>query len=250
MLCVAAMKRPPKRNFASPRAAFLGGMRDYLGVSTITMAAAFVGFGATAEAGGLTIWQGLFATAGIVLVPAQLVTLELYAAGAGLLNLLLAVAFVSARLLPMTVALMPVLREGRSERLRFYLGAFPLATIAWSYGMARGRDLEPAHRFAYYLGVALFNYTTVIGGTALGYLLADGTPQAVKLGLVFLVPVFFLLTFTAEAKGRSAIWSLAFGALLGPPLYLLTPAWSILGAGLIGGSLAFALGRSKGAPHG
>ena len=227
--------------FSSPRAAVLGALRDYAGGSAQAMTAAFVGFGAIVNDVGLTLWQGLASSGLMALVPAQMAMADLYRTGAGLAAILLAVAFISARLLPMSMSLMPLLREGARRPALLYLAAFPLASTAWAYGTRRCPDLPPDLRLPYYLTFAFANIAVIVLATWLGFALADRLPGSLTSALVFVTPVFFLLLFTAEAPNRACLYALALGVVAGPLLYEITPEWSVLLSGLAAGTLGFLL---------
>jgi len=236
--------------YASPRRALIGGMRDYAGGSAQAMAAAFVGFGATINDMGLSIWQGMTASGAMALMPAQMAMADLYHAGAGLAAILLAVAFISARLLPMTMALIPLLRVGKTRAPVLYAAVFPLASTSWAYSTRRCPDLPADQRLPYYLGFALSNLATIVAATALGFALASRLDTALTAGLVFVTPAFFMLLFIAESPHRAGLVALAIGAALAPPLYLLTPSWSVLLTGLAGGTAAFYLAPVRSRPRG
>lgn len=227
--------------FASPRAAILGALRDYASGSAQAMTAAFVGFGAIVNDVGLTLWQGLASSGTIALIPAQMAMADLFRSGAGLLAILLAVAFISARLLPMSMSLMPLLREGTRRPALLYLAAFPLASTAWAYATRRCPDLPLDQRLPYYLAFAFANIGVIIFATWLGFALADWLPSGITAALVFVTPVFFMLLFTTEAPNRACHYALALGAIAGPLLYGFTPEWSVLLSGLAAGTLGFAL---------
>lgn len=227
--------------YSSPRAAVFGGMRDYAGGSAQAMAAAFVGFGAIVNDIGLTLWQGMTASGAMALMPAQMAMADLYHAGAGLAAIALAVAFISARLLPMTMALMPLFRDGAHGRLALYTAAFPLASTSWAYATRRCPDLPPEQRLPYFLGFAVSNIAIIVAATALGYALAERLDASLTAGLVFVTPVFFMLLFIAESPHRAGLLALALGAVLGPAIYMVTPEWSVLLTGLAGGTIAFFL---------
>ncbi len=84
-------------------------------------------------------------------------------------------------------------------------------------------------------------WSTTLVATAIGYLLPEILPKYVTLSLVILTPLYFTLLFLEDMVGKRKVMALGFGAVLGPPLFLLSPDWSIILTGLIGGSLAFAL---------
>jgi predicted branched-subunit amino acid permease len=61
----------------------------------------------------------------------------------------------------------------------------------------------------------------------------------VKLGLVFLNPVYFILILSGDVRHRLMILALAGGALAGPLIHLWTPPWSVLLGGFVGGTMAY-----------
>ena len=231
--------------YGSPRAAFAGGARDYAGLPAVAMAAGFVGFGAIVRDTGLDLAQAMATTAGMTQIPAQIVMVETAQAGAGLAGVFLAVAFIGARLLPMAVSLMPILRPGARSQVELYAGVYVMATMAWSHSMRRCPDLPTDQRMPYFWGVALANLVVVVAGTAAGHTLAGTVAPEIVLGLVFLTPVFFLLLFAAESPDRSGVAALALGAVLGPAIHLVSPEWSVLAGGILAGTAAYTLGRFR-----
>jgi predicted branched-subunit amino acid permease len=113
---------------------------------------------------------------------------------------------------------------------------------SWAIAVREFPRLAPDDRRPYFLGFGLVCWGVCIPGTALGYLLAGHVPGPLTLALVFLNPLFFLLNFT-EVRPLGFRLAILFGAVLGPLTYLLTPGYSLLVSGLLGGSLAYALQR-------
>jgi len=101
--------------------------------------------------------------------------------------------------------------------------------------------LPPEQRMPYlaYLGPALWAMCLVT--TTLGFYLTGLLPGYVTLGLVFLNPIYFMLVFVADARHRARILALVVGALLGPPLHLVSPDWGLLATGVAAGTIAFGL---------
>src|SRR5436853_6539977 len=95
----------------TPAQARRRGVRDALGVPAAVLAAGMIGFGALAFESGLTVLQAMACTAGIWALPGQLVLVELHLAGAPGALTVPGVMLTSARFLPMSISLMPVIRE-------------------------------------------------------------------------------------------------------------------------------------------
>jgi predicted branched-subunit amino acid permease len=231
--------------FASPRAAWQGGARDALGIPALSLAAGFIGFGAIARESGMGLWVSVFSTVSVWAAPAQVLMVELYAAGASLTVILIGVAVANMRFLPMSAALMPVLGEGERRRWPLYLSAYYLAIMSWAFAMRRCPTLPHDQRVPYFAG---FGVTMMLAGTPatwLGYMLAGMVPPEVTLGLIALPPVFLVLVFVdgvTDVPGRTA---LAGGAVMGPAVFLLSPHWSLILTGLTAGTVAYAVDRRR-----
>ncbi len=103
--------------------------------------------------------------------------------------------------------------------------------------------MEPEKRLSYFTGFALVCWGVSTPGTALGYLIAGQVPSYLNLGMVFINPLFFLLTFT-EVKPRANRIAILLGAVIGPVSYLWFPNYSLLIAGLVGGTIAYSVDLS------
>jgi predicted branched-subunit amino acid permease len=79
--------------------------------------------------------------------------------------------------------------------------------------------------------------------TIAGYALAGSLPGPLRLAFIFANPLYFILILTADLRGRMVVLALACGAVAGPLIHLVLPAWSVIGGGLAGGTAAFLLGR-------
>jgi len=229
--------------YGSTQAAFRAGLRVSLGVPVLALGASYLGFGALVRESGFSLWQGLFSSATTFALPGQVLLVELYAVGATLAVMAVAVGLSSTRLLPMTMSLLPQLRYEGLPRWRLFLTAHFVAVTGWAMTMRIAPRLPPEERLAFFTGLTLMLWLTVILCTAIGYYLPGALPERVTLSLLFLNPLYFLLIFLADLRQRSRSLALLFGALLGPPLFLVEADWSLLFAGFIGGTAAFLLRR-------
>ena len=59
-------------------------------------------------------------------------------------------------------------------------------------------------------------------------------------GLFLLTPMYFLTSLWGSAREQAAHIAMVLGLVLGPLLHLFAPGFDLLGAGLIGGGLAYA----------
>jgi predicted branched-subunit amino acid permease len=141
----------------------------------------------------------------------------------------------------MAMSLMPVIRHPRYSRGSVYLAAQVIAMTGWAWAMRSCLDMPQEKRFPYFFGFAAACWIIGVVATAAGYLMAGGFPEPLRLGFVFLAPVYFFVILIGDARTALAALALACGALAGPLVHLLSPQWSVLLSGLLGGTLAYAI---------
>jgi predicted branched-subunit amino acid permease len=203
------------------------------------LVAGFLGFGALAAAQNIPLGVAVASTVVIWALPGQIVFVEMHALGAPLAALVIAVMVSSARFLPMTVILMPEMRDERHRAWNYYLAAQLLSLSGWTMAVVRFPQMPRAQRLSWWYGFTLVLMVVSALSTALGYLGADRLPPLARLALVFMVPMYYLLILTGAVQSRSAALGLACGAIAGPLAYLASPEWSVPLAGIVGGSAAY-----------
>lgn len=233
--------KPGPTPFTSPRVAFREGVRVALGAPAVVLFAGMVGFGALSQSVGMSFWSSVASSALIYALPGQIVMAEMLAVGASGLLVSLAAALTAARFLPMMLTVIPQIpAEHRTARL--FLMAHLVAMTSWAIAVRSFPRLAPQDRQPYFFGFGLVCWAVCTPGTALGYLMAGHVPGPLTLALVFLNPLFFLLSFT-EVRPTGFRLAIIAGAILGPLSYLVSPSYSLIASGLIGGSLAYAVQR-------
>ena len=80
-------------------------------------------------------------------------------------------------------------------------------------------------------------------GTVLGFSFSDYLNKDMMMGLAILNPVYFLCMMVGASKTIPIMLSVSLGIILGPIIYLFSPEWSILLAGVIGGTIAYLIGE-------
>jgi predicted branched-subunit amino acid permease len=117
------------------------GAREAFGVPAAVLGAGYLGFGALASGSDSSVWQALLSTATIWALPGQILLIELHNVNAPALALIPAVMLTSARFLPMTAALMPILHDRDHRSSRLYLAAHLVAMTGWAAAMRRCPEL-------------------------------------------------------------------------------------------------------------
>ncbi len=230
-----------QNRFAKRRQAFWQGIRDALGAPVLVLFAGMVGFGAMGRTHGFDAWMTGLTSLLMFALPGQVVMLEMFISGSSLLAIGFAVTLTSTRFVTMVVTLFPQLHR-RDRNLLLYLWVHMLAMTAWAVSMREFPRMRPQHRLHYFIGLALPCWLISPLGTVLGYFVAGWVPTPVTLALVFINPLFFLLTFT-DVKPWGNRLAIGLGCLLGPLFFMLDADSSLLLTGLVGGTAAYVIDR-------
>lgn len=230
--------------------AFRAGAAEAMGVPIAVLAAGFIGYGALASDAGYSVWLSMFATLAIWALPGQLVLFEMHTVGATALAIVPAVMLTAARFLPMAVTLTAMMREPGRHPVLHYAAAHFVSMTTWAVAMQRNPDLPRTARLAFFTGFSVTCVAASMLACAAGYYVAGALPPAVRLGMIFLTPLYFTVLLVGDARGRGTVIALVCGGLAGPLLHLVEPQWSILLAGLVGGTAAYAIQRATGTHHG
>ena len=63
------------------------------------------------------------------------------------------------------------------------------------------------------------------------------------IGLAIVNPIYFLCMMVGASKTIQISLSVLLGAILGPIFYFISPEWSILLGGIVGGTSAYLIGE-------
>lgn len=229
------------------RQAFWRGMAVSLTVPGIILFASAAGFGALARDGGFSLWNSFFMMGIFFALPAQVVMLDQIARGASLLGGAIAVSLTGLRLLPMSVALMPLLRAPGVSRLQYLIAGHFIAVTAWMEGWRRLPGVPVPLRMPHFIGIGSGLLLATLAGTVAGFLIAGTVAPIIAAVLLFLTPVYFLLSLVATSVRLSDRLAIVAGALLGVPLYVWAPGFDLLLSGVVGGTVAHVAAKARGA---
>jgi predicted branched-subunit amino acid permease len=203
--------------------------------------AGMVGFGAMGRTNGFDLWFTTATSFLMFALPGQIVMLEMILLGASSVTIALATSLTATRFVTMTATLFPLLHE-RDRNKQLYAKVHLLAMTAWAVSLKEFATIEPKHRLSYFVGLGLLCWLISMPGTIVGFLIAGSVPMPITLGLIFINPLFFLLTFT-DIKVSGYRLAIFLGGIAGPIFYLIDRDTSLLTAGLIGGTLAYWIDR-------
>ena len=228
---------------ATRRGAAWRGARETALVPAFVLFGTFVGFGALTSESGLTWLDTIFMSVFVFALPAQVVLVDKMARGASIFTAALAVTATAARLLPMTVALLPMIRDRRVPKWMEFAVAYFVAVTMWVEAMRRAPGVPRHLRGAYVLGITAWLLAFSSAGGLIGFFLAARVPPVVAATLLFMTPIYFVLSMLSGAQSAAGVMPVVLGLVLGPLFHVLVPELDLFLTGLIGGSISFLLAR-------
>lgn len=218
---------------------FLRGVLDCLNVPALGLGLTMVGFGAMAQEAGVQLLPALGVTALVWGIAGQVALVEIHAGHGGLVALFIAVSLANLRMLPMTVTGLSAIAGGR--RIPF-LGrvmlAQSLAISCWTQMMTRSDHVPGPQRLRYYIAFAVTLISAGLVGTCVGHQMGRVVPPQVLTVTIFMTPLYLLLLISGARQWVNRL-SVVFGILIGVGFYPLIGDWSVIAAGVLGGTLAF-----------
>ena len=224
---------------------FLKGFKSIKGVGSpaIALGASFIAIGALLKNLGFSIQESVFSTFLTYALPGSLVMAETMIIGGSLLNIFFAVWLVNSRLYPMTVSLMPLMMHKNQPKWKYYFSCHFIAVSAWLIMKSNYKNIEKKHRIDFWIGIGSATWSTAVIGTFIGFYASDYLDKNIMIGLAILNPIYFLCMMVGAMKTIQIGASVILGLLLGPIFYFLSPEWSILLGGLVGGTIAYFVGE-------
>lgn len=220
---------------------FAYGLQGVFSIPALILISSFIGFGALTREMGFSAWEASLITASIWALPSQVVYVGAVASGASAIATIIAVALSAIRLLPMTVALVPVIRDKSFPQPMLYVVSHFIAITGWVITM-RFAPVMPRHaRAPFFAGFGLALWSTNVFVTAASHTLTGAMPALLTAALYFMVSIYFLTSLTVAARFKGEVFALFFGVVLGPIFTMIYPQIDILLAGLIGGTLGYAI---------
>ena len=218
---------------------FKRGCRTALGIPGISLAASFFALGALFKNSGLNAMQSFLSTLIGFALPGQLVMAETLIVNGTLLNILIAVFLTNARLYPMTVNLVPVIRQNNRPRWHYYFLAHFIAVTSWVYMLSNYNKINKENRFSFFLGLGVTLWVLSTIATVIGFYTAGIISKKVFVAIIFLNPIYFMCMIVSVLNKIHIILTVFLSIILAPILFLVTPDWSVLLAGVISGIISY-----------
>jgi predicted branched-subunit amino acid permease len=201
--------------------------------------AAMTGFGSLAGDAGTPLWAAVALTIGVWSMPGQVAFVELYPTEVSVLLVLVIVAVANVRMFPLTIATIPLLREGLGVRpSQFLMAQLNSVTSYVRLADVAARDSRVTVRTRFFVAFTIGTFVVGTFGTILGYTLAENLPRTGVQALIFITPLYLLLLTARSPKAQIQLAVLA-GAILVPAFSAWIGSLGIIVGGLIAGSIAF-----------
>jgi len=224
---------------------FRQGIKHAMGIPAVGLGSSMFAFGAYLKSSGFDLFQSFASSFFTFASPGQFVMAETLVAGGTLLNIFLAVFLTNARLYPMTVNLIPVIRHPHYPKWKYYILAHFVAVTSWFNMFAIHKTLPQEEKFDYFLGLGGFLWANSILCTVLGFLISDFVSHEILVGLVFINPMYFLVMTISNLVEKKLITSILLGSFFSIILFYLIPDWSIVISGLLSGTIGFFIFRKE-----
>ena len=226
----------------SPRQARIAGVLDAANVPGIALGSTMMGFAAIARESGFDFWMTFLTSFTVWGMPGQVAFVSLYATGASLFLMFVAVALANMRMMLMVISGADILRlkETNLPLWKRALMMHLLAITSWAQISYKQKDYSPEILRIYYMAFSVTIFVFGMAGTSIGYFLNDVMPPEILRLVIFVTPIYILLLLMNAQQSVNRM-AAAFGGAICPFLYLAAGDWAILISGLIGGSAAIAL---------
>jgi predicted branched-subunit amino acid permease len=222
---------------------FARGLVGSLSVPGMVLAVTFVGFGGLLHDLGFPILAGLLSTVLVWALPAQVILVGGLSSGAALPAVAVAVCLSGVRLMPMVVALMPLIRGRRTSLLTELLCAHFIAVTLWVEGFRLLPKVPVDGRPAYTIGLGCGLISISSAGTVAGFYLTNTLPGPLSVALLLLTPISFSILLVRNAKAHVDWLAIVLGAALSPLVVGAPGGLDLFWSGVGGGTLAFAVAK-------
>ncbi len=214
-----------------------------MSVYALVIFATYVGVGAMAhDLGFSALWLTL-STLLVWAAPAQVILVAGLAGGGSLLETAIAVTLTAVRLLPMTVALLPLVRQPGTSWRRLAFTAHFVAISVWIESLRLLPSLPGPQRMPFCNGISIGLLSTAVVAGLIGFYLTGGLPLVFAAGLLFITPIAFFISTVRGARemmDKLAFW---MGLAIGPVFAWYSIGLDLMWAGLVGGSIAYGVRR-------
>jgi predicted branched-subunit amino acid permease len=236
----------PANVTVSPLTSFLAGFEAaWRSVFAYVLFGTYVGIGALGHDFGFSLGWILLSTLLVWAGPAQVILISTLGAGGTAFETAVAVGLSGVRLLPMVVALLPILRTEKTRNTHLILPAHLTAISMWVESLRLLPRIPREQRIPFCNGIGSGLLFSALLASAAGFYLAGRLPLIFAAALLFLTPMSFLISVVRNSRLLADRVAFMLGLVLGPLLAAMSVELDLLWSGVIGGTLAYVLHRLR-----
>jgi predicted branched-subunit amino acid permease len=218
---------------------FKNGCLVGIGIPGISLAASFFALGALFKNTGLNAFQSFLSTLISFALPGQVVMAETLIVHGTFLNIFLSVYLTNARLYPMTLNLIPIIREQNRPKWHYLLVSHFIAVTSWVHMLNNYKTIKEGDRFSFYFGLGLVLWVMSTISTVVGFYTAGIISKNLFIAIIYLNPIYFMCMIVIGLNKKYIVSTVVLSVILSPLLFILTPSWSVLIAGLASGIISY-----------
>jgi predicted branched-subunit amino acid permease len=225
---------------------FLGGVRAGLtSVFALVLVGSYLSIGALAHDLGFPPAWAVLTTLLIWAAPAQVILISALGAGSAPPEVALAVGLSSMRLLPMVVALLPLVKTPTTRTRDVTVLAHFTAISMWIEALRLLPKVPREARVSFGNGLGTCFMAIAAVATGAGFYLAQGMPKLVVAALLFISPMSFLMSAVRNTRLAADAVAVVIGLVLAPLLEWRGVGLDLMWTGLVGGLAAYAVARIR-----
>jgi predicted branched-subunit amino acid permease len=240
-----AVPKLPDSATSNTQAFVRGVVSAWLSVFSLVLFGTYIGMGALSHDFGFPPWWLALSSMLVWAAPAQVILISSLGSGASLIEAAVAVTLSAIRLLPMVVALLPLLRD-KSVRTRDLILPTHFTSISmWVESLRLLPQIPRERRLPFCNGLSVGYMSTAVAAGFVGFYLAEGLPKLLAGALLFITPLSFLMSTARNARTMMDRLALILGLILGPLLTYYEVELDLMWTGVIGGALAYGVHRVR-----
>jgi len=226
----------------SPSRAFFAGFRSaWNSVFALVLAGTYVGIGAIAHDLGFSSWWLALSSLLVWAAPAQLILITALGTGAALFEAAIAVTLSAIRLMPMVVALLPIIRPADGRLKPLLLPTHFTSVSMWVESLRLLPALPREERIPFCNGLSIGYMSVAVIFGFVGFYLVAGLPPIFAAALLFLTPISFLITTARNCRMLFEYVAMIAGLIIGPLLAWYQVNLDLMWTGVIGGAIGYAV---------
>lgn len=225
------------------RKIIISGMKSAFAPPGMILMITFFAFGAMVRALEFPLAVGIGLTMSTFAIPSQIVLLDEISRGTAVLTTMIAVTLTAVRLFPMTMSLMPILRNPSTPRWQQYALSHFNAVSVWVQSMFSLPSLEREDRVPFYIAHCLTIMSLTVTTTIAGFYIAQSLPPLYLAAALIITPLYFFLSLFRTAARKAEKYAFLFGTTLAIPMMIQIPDYALILAGVVGGAMAYFLDR-------